>query len=72
MYPAKPGLLIGFHGCEEAIRNDVVSGSRMLKASENAHDWLGGGLYFWENNYERALDFAMNPPVRKSSNPPPF
>jgi len=37
----------------------------MLKASENGHDWLGVGAYFWENNYERALDFAKNPPGKK-------
>jgi len=30
----------------------------VLKASDNAYDWLGGGIYFWENNAERALDFA--------------
>lgn len=65
MYSAKPGLLIGFHGCEEAIRNDIVAGSSTLKASENGHDWLGAGCYFWENNYERALDFARNPPGRR-------
>lgn len=59
MYPAKPGLLIGFHGCEEALRNDIIAEKRVLKASANNHDWLGGGIYFWENNYERALDFAQ-------------
>jgi hypothetical protein len=65
MYSPKPGLLIAFHGCEESIRNDIVSGNKILKPSENAHDWLGAGSYFWENNYERALDFARNPPGKK-------
>ena len=37
----------------------------MLKASENGYDWLGAGFYFWENNYERALEFANNPPGKK-------
>jgi hypothetical protein len=62
MYSARPGLLIGFHGCETELRNDVIAGNRALNASKNTHDWLGNGIYFWENNYERALDFAMNPP----------
>lgn len=70
MYPARPGLLIGFHGCEEAVRNDIISGKRILKPSENGHDWLGIGAYFWENNYERALDFARNPPGKKKFNSP--
>ncbi|MHA4807244.1 hypothetical protein ACX0G9_04035 [Flavitalea flava] len=70
MYPAKPGLLIGFHGCEETILNDIVSGKSILKTSENGHDWLGTGCYFWENNYERALDFAQNPPGKKKFKSP--
>lgn len=70
MYPAKPGLLIGFHGCEEAIRDDVIAGRQTLKPSQNRYDWLGNGIYFWENNYERALDFARNPPGKRKFNNP--
>lgn len=70
MYPAKPGLIIGFHGCDQSICDIVVSGQTMLKASRNGYDWLGHGIYFWENNYERALEFANNPPgKRKIPNP---
>lgn len=29
-----------------------------LRWSQNRYDWLGHGVYFWENNPERALDFA--------------
>lgn len=65
MYPSRPGLLIGFHGCEKSVRDSIVSGTSMLKASENGYDWLGAGFYFWENNYERALEFANNPPGKK-------
>lgn len=32
----------------------------MLYESNNDYDWLGNGMYFWENNRERALDFAQN------------
>ena len=38
----------------------------MLKASENGHDWLGMGSYFWENNYERALDFTQKSTWQKN------
>ena len=31
---------------------------RCLQESKNAHDWLGHGIYFWENNPKRALDWA--------------
>lgn len=57
--------MIGFHGCEKSVRDSIVSGNSMLKASENGYDWLGAGFYFWENNYERALEFAQNPPGKK-------
>ena len=70
MYPAKPGLLIGFHGCEEAIRDDIIVGKRLLNPSRNPHDWLGSGIYFWENNYARAMDFAINPPGKKKFEAP--
>jgi hypothetical protein len=70
MYPAKPGLLIGFHGCDKSICDMLVSGQTMLKASRNGYDWLGNGIYFWENNYDRAYEFAAKPPGKKKiSNP---
>jgi hypothetical protein len=65
MYPAKPGLIIGFHGCDQSICNLVASGQTMLKPSRNGYDWLGHGIYFWENNYDRALEFAARPPGNK-------
>lgn len=65
MYPAKSGLLIGFHGCDQSICDKVVAGQVMLKASENEYDWLGHGMYFWESNYERALEFAIHSGARK-------
>lgn len=70
MYPANPGLIIGFHGCDQSICDIIVSGQTMLKASRNNYDWLGHGIYFWENNYERAHEFAINPPGKgKIQNP---
>lgn len=70
IYTSDPGLLIGFHGCEESVRDAIVSGKAMLKSSENEYDWLGYGFYFWQSNYERALEFATYPPgKRKIKNP---
>lgn len=70
MYPSRSGLLLGFHGCEQSVRDKIVSGQAMLKASENGYDWLGVGFYFWENNYDRALEFAKNPPGKKKFKTP--
>lgn len=62
IYSSDPGLMIGFHGCEEEVRDKVVLGKTSLRPSTNDWDWLGDGIYFWQNNYERAWDYATNPP----------
>lgn len=33
-----------------------------LRSSSNEWDWLGEGRYFWQNNYQRALDYVTHPP----------
>jgi hypothetical protein len=62
IYSAEPGLLIGFHGCERSVRDDIIFGKKQMKSSNNSWDWLGDGTYFWQNNYERALHYANHPP----------
>lgn len=58
MYSTKTGLILGFHGCDEAIINNILTGKDDLKHSNNSYDWLGHGIYFWENSPSRALEFA--------------
>lgn len=65
MYSKLPNLVLGFHGCDQSTFNSVIKESQPMKASNNKYDWLGPGIYFWENNYERAYDWA----VAQSSNP---
>lgn len=60
MYSRKTGLVVGFHGCDQSVRDAVLNGKQQLKPSENEYDWLGSGIYFWENNYERALKYAQD------------
>jgi hypothetical protein len=35
-----------------------LTGKTFLKSSSNSYDWLGHGIYFWENSPSRALEFA--------------
>lgn len=58
MYSTRPNLVLGFHGCDQIIVNDILLGKKELKKSENDYDWLGHGIYFWENDPERALNYA--------------
>ena len=58
MYSARTGLVLGFHGTDEAIVRAVVNGEMELEASANKYDWLGNGIYFWDNSPSRALAWA--------------
>src|SRR5580704_5332450 len=58
MYSVKSGLIIAFHGCDREVCDKIVNGTE-FKASNNDYDWLGHGMYFWEYNEQRALDFAI-------------
>jgi hypothetical protein len=71
MYPARPGLIIGFHGCDSMTRNAVVLNETSLYPSTNNYDWLGHGIYFWEFNQKRAIQYAeeLQKQVRKSKMP---
>lgn len=58
MYSTLPSFVLGFHGCDKSVRDKIISGQESLKVSENSFDWLGHGIYFWENNPSRALEYA--------------
>jgi hypothetical protein len=58
MHSAKLGLMLGFHGCDESVCKKLLQQKLVFKPSENDYDWLGHGMYFWENNPLRALTFA--------------
>ncbi len=64
MYDVKPNLLIGFHGCDRSIRDQLLMNPNDYRISRKPYDWLGHGLYFWENNYDRALEWATEKKLR--------
>jgi hypothetical protein len=53
-----PFQIIGYHSCDREIGLKILNGQDKLKASKNNWDWLGEGIYFWEQNPYRALDYA--------------
>ena len=59
MYSIRGNLVLAFHGCDESVRDKIVSSPKQsLLPSKNKYDWLGNGIYFWENNPKRALEYA--------------
>lgn len=70
MYFHKNNLIIGFHGCDSAVRDSLLNFPSAIQKSEEPHDWLGHGVYFWENNFDRALEWAKDKANRGSIKEP--
>lgn len=60
MYSKLPNLIIGFHGCNQKTYENVICKNKPLSWSMNTYDWLGNGIYFWEQNYLRAKKWAKD------------
>ncbi|MBR1998694.1 MAG: hypothetical protein IJ993_09775 [Akkermansia sp.] len=64
-----PGLVIGYHGCSLRTAEDVLSGKiSHLRLSNSKHEWLGKGIYCWENSYHRAFEWAQQH-IKKDEEP---
>jgi hypothetical protein len=59
-------FVLGYHGCEREVGERLLSGDA-FKASNNDYDWLGPGIYFWEANPLRGLEFAHEAARRHGS-----
>lgn len=59
-------FVLGYHGCDQAVADSLLRGDQ-FKKSANDYDWLGGGVYFWEANPIRGLDFAERASQRSRS-----
>lgn len=50
-------FILGYHGCYRDVGEKLLAGD-VFVASEEEYDWLGPGVYFWENDPRRALEWA--------------
>jgi hypothetical protein len=57
-YNTLPSVVLGFHSCDKKTGLKIINGEEHLKPSTNDYDWLGHGIYFWEQNPSRALQYA--------------
>jgi hypothetical protein len=58
MYSSKPALVFGFHGIDREAAIRILNQQDDFHHSQNDYDWLGHGIYFWENNLSRAKQYA--------------
>lgn len=70
MYDVKPNLVIGFHGCDTSVRDQLLCKPDSIIISKEPYNWLGHGMYFWENNYDRAMQWAEEKKKRGKINVP--
>jgi len=62
------GFVLGYHGCTKEVGERLLAGEP-FKPSTHNWEWLGEGIYFWENNPRRALEWAKS---RKTKNGGPL
>jgi len=60
-------FVVGYHGCDEETAKKALLGQEPLRPSKNDYDWLGNGIYFWEQGPKRAFDFACEEAQRAKS-----
>tara|TARA_R110002110_G_scaffold107622_12_gene269249 strand:+ start:985 stop:1569 length:585 start_codon:yes stop_codon:yes gene_type:complete len=57
LHRLQSAFILGYHGCDSSIAAKLLDGHN-FKPSQNDYDWLGHGIYFWEANPKRGLDYA--------------
>jgi len=50
-------LVLAYHGCDLKTAQELLGGSP-FQPSMLDYDWLGAGIYFWENDVIRAYQWA--------------
>jgi hypothetical protein len=53
-----PSFLIGYHGCDRSDGEAAAVSGAKLRMSNQNHDWLGAGTYFWDSDAQRAMEWA--------------
>lgn len=71
LYSRRSNLIIGFHGTTKDRAEEYLSSSLSFHPSTNDYDWLGNGMYFWENNLARAEQWAQDAAKRKGADAEP-
>ncbi len=70
LYTDNPRFILGFHGCDKLVAKQLLSENPTFKQSKNQYDWLGNGMYFWENDPARAWEYVNEDKKRNSDKYP--
>lgn len=68
MHRLTASFVLGYHGCRQSVGEKLLAGAD-FEPSDNAYDWLGPGIYFWEANPRRGLEFMREKAKRDGFDP---
>lgn len=60
----------GYHGCDRALGEQIIAGEVNFDRGSETYHWLGSGVYFWEDDPLRALEWAEKKKARGACNDP--
>jgi hypothetical protein len=64
MHSLTSHFILGYHGCDKEDGERILNGEDFT-FTRNDYDWLGHGVYFWENNPSRGFQFAQEKQKRR-------
>jgi len=71
LYQRSPAFVLGFHGGDKATIEAILAGTiEHLERSKGPYEWLGHGVYFWENDPQRGLEWAQAGHAKKKASEP--
>ncbi len=50
-------FVLAYHGCDAEVAEQLINGAP-FEQSSNPWDWLGNGIYFWEGDPVRGMEWA--------------
>lgn len=72
MHRLSSSFVLAYHGCDRSTGERLLRDKTRFRKSDNNYDWLGPGVYFWEVNPARALQFAQEKKQRGERIKEPF
>ena len=66
MHRLTSSFILGYHGCDRTVGEALLRGES-FKVRDNDYDWLGPGVYFWESNPQRGMEFVREASLRRGS-----
>jgi hypothetical protein len=62
--------VLGYHGCDRGFGERLVRGETPFTPGIEEYHWLGSGVYFWEDDPLRALEWAESKKARGACDEP--